>query len=99
MTIRKYLKHPIVPTELGRRVLRARLSLRETQKEFAERMRVSNITIYNWENGRTERINKIHREMLDTLIKQLKAGGIYMPDEAFQTVYRTQMESRGNALA
>ena len=88
-----------MPTELGKKVLRLRMSVRETQEEFAERFRVTTLTIHNWECGKTEKIQKIHKEMLDTLVKQLKHEGRYMPDDLFSIIYRTQIESRGNAMA
>lgn len=98
MAISQYLKHPIVPTELGRRVLRARLSLRETQTQFAKRLRVTPVTVHNWESGKTENIQPVHQEMLDGLTAQLKKMGLYMSDEVFISHYQTKIEKRGNAL-
>jgi transcriptional regulator with XRE-family HTH domain len=91
------IKHPIKPTTLGQNVLRARFSLRETQPEFAERFQVTNITIHNWETGKTSHIQRIHRTILDGLVAKLKKEGRWMPYDIFSSFYRTDIERKGNA--
>jgi transcriptional regulator with XRE-family HTH domain len=94
----KYLKHPITPTKLGIQCLRARLSLRETQKEFAKRFQVQTCTVNNWETGKTQNINKVHQTMLDDLTEKLKREGTYIPADILTTIYREKLERKGNAL-
>ena len=94
----KYIKHPIKITEAGRKVLRARLSLRETQKEFAERMRVHSMTISNWELGRVTRLSRIYREILDAIIERLRAEGKLLPDEAITVTLKGEVEKRGRVI-
>lgn len=78
-------------------MLRARLSLRETQKEFADRFRVTIVTVHNWESGKTQRIQAIHQEILNKLYLRLKDEGRLMDENAFQSLYRTEIERRGAA--
>lgn len=74
------------------------MSLRETQVEFSDRFRVTPVTIHNWESGKTRFIQKIHREILDKMVKRLKQDGMYLPEEVMTTIYRENVERKGNAL-
>lgn len=78
--------------------MRARLSLRETQSEFAIRFQVIPRTIQNWEVGASEHVPHIYRFILEDLTKNLKANGIYMHIDVFDPIYRDRLERRGNAL-
>lgn len=98
MTKSSYIKHPLKPTAVGRAVLQARLSLRETQPEFAKRFKVSHMTIHKWETGKVEHLHRIYRHLLDALVAHLKANGQWMADDILTTVYRTELENKGNAL-
>lgn len=89
-----YRKHQIRRTVNGERALRARLSLRETQEEFAKRFLVSPITIHNWETGKTTHMQGMHKRILEVLVERLKAEGRYMPQEAYETILRTSQEQR-----
>ncbi len=93
-----YLKTPFKPTTLSKRVLRARLSLRETQKEFAARFMVSHITVYSWEHGRTSKIQPIHERILANTLSNLAANGLLMASELFDTIYRTEIERKGTQV-
>lgn len=91
-------KGKMVPTETAASVLRARLSLRETQVEFAKRFLVTPVTIHNWETGKVSRMQNIHKKVLEELIKNLKKEGYYLPDEVFTTVFRSELAKHGNAI-
>lgn len=94
----KKIRRPLVPTSTGARTLRARLSLRETQEEFSKRFRVTRMTIQHWESGKSLHIQKVHKEMLDKLILNLQKDGMWMPEDVFIVVFRTEIEKKGNAL-
>lgn len=93
-----YIKRPIVPTEIGAKVLRARLSLRETQSEFAQRFHVTKMTIQHWESGKTLHVQKVHKIILEALVRNLQRDGHYLPQEIMTTVYREVVEKKGNAM-
>lgn len=94
------LKHPIRLTDFGFDCLRARLSLMETQAEFARRFLTSRRSIINWESGATlEPQAKLHRHILNRLIHNLDAEGKLMPREAVLIMFRESQERRGNAEA
>lgn len=97
MTKAAYLTSNFRPTLLSKKVLQARLSLRETQREFSERFLVTPFTVHNWETGKTEHIQKIHRTMLDALLSRLKSEGRLLDESIFVTIYREQTE-RKNVL-
>lgn len=97
MATKQYIRHPIKPTELGQLVLRARFSERETQAKFAARFRVSTTTINNWERGKTSRIQKIHREILDSLVSRLRREGRLLPEPILTTILIENVEKDGNA--
>lgn len=99
MTKSRYIKHPIKPTELSRKVLKARLSLRETQPEFAKRFMVSHITVHNWETGKTRHIQRIHKEILANLLKKLQNEGRLIDDSVLTSIYRTEMENKEYVVA
>lgn len=95
MSTRSQLKHPLIATETSRRVLRARLSLRETQTEFAARFLVTRLTVHNWETGKSVRMQPIHNRVLDSMLQNLKEQGRLIEDALFETMYRETAESRG----
>ena len=74
-------KRPIYRTELGLRVRQARLSLHETQPEFAKRFMVNVMTIHNWESGRSEFIRPINRHLLTSLLTRLQTEGRLINDD------------------
>lgn len=78
------IQHPMRRTPNAERVLRARLSLRESQVIFAKRFRVSNITVHKWETGKTPYMQKIYQEILGALIERLQAEGRYLPTEVYE---------------
>lgn len=92
---RTYIRHPIIPTKWGINCLRARLSLGETQTEFAKRFMVQLCTVNNWETGKTKDVNAIHARILSTLIERLKKDGMYMPEPEITTVVRQRLERKG----
>ena len=92
----KYIKHPLKQTEIGMATLRCRLSLRETQNEFAKRFMVTPVTVHNWETGKSQFIQKIHRQILVTLLEKLKKEGLYLPEPVFTAIYRAEFEKRGS---
>ena len=98
MSTRRYIKHPIVPTELGQRVLRARFSLKETQVEFSKRFQIAVSTLHNWETGKTQHIQKVHSMILEQLITRLRREGLYIPEQVMTTVFREDVEKAGNGL-
>ena len=93
-----YIKRPLIPTELGAKCLRARLSLRETQTEFAKRFHVTKMTVQHWESGKTIRIQQVHKLILEAIVFNLKRDGHYLPEEVMTTVFREEVEKKGNAL-
>jgi transcriptional regulator with XRE-family HTH domain len=95
MSTKSQIKHPLIATELSRKTLRARLSLRETQEEFAARFMVSRVTVHNWETGKSFRMQNIHRRILDVLLKNLAAEGRLIDDSIFDTIYRENVASKG----
>src|SRR3990167_445625 len=95
---KRYLRHPIKPTQWSKDVMRARLSLSETQAEFAVRFQVIPYTVHNWEIGRSEHVPHIYRFILEDLIKNLKDNGIWLNTDVFDTIYRDRLERKGNAL-
>lgn len=68
-------------TALSLAMLRARLSLRESQAQFAKHFLVTIKTINNWERGRTARAMPIHLAILEKIIGQLKDQGQLVPDD------------------
>lgn len=78
------LKHPIRRTELSEKVLRARLSLRESQTQFAQRFRVTKLTVHNWESGKVLYMQQIYKEILAALIGRLQNEGRYVPVEMYE---------------
>ena len=87
----KYIKHDARPTKIGIAVLRARLSLRETQEEFSDRFRVSKTTIHKWERGYVTRMQRVYQEMLDALLKRLQAEGRLLPEAVVQTIFKDEV--------
>lgn len=75
-------------TRLAFDTLQARLSLKETQLEFATRFRVSRGTVNKWENGVVEHTQRIYREILLSLLARLKAEGRLVPDELVYTLFK-----------
>ena len=98
MTKTRYVKHPVRLTPWGMSVLRARMSLRETQPEFSKRFMATPVTIHNWESGKSRHPQRIHRSVLDKLVVDLKKQGLWMPDDVFITICRTEVENKGNAV-
>ena len=94
-----YLNNPIVQTDLARKVLRARLSLRETQTEFGGRFYVTRITIHNWETSKSNRLQTVHKLILESLLRNLKAEGRLIDEAILDTVTREQLESKQNEPA
>jgi DNA-binding XRE family transcriptional regulator len=96
MTAPGYITNPIRVTQLGTQSLRARLSLHETQAEFANRFLVNRFTIGRWETGGTARCAKIHQAILDKLIRRLADEGHLIPEEQVLVLFREAIERRGN---
>src|SRR6266699_3444912 len=92
MYARKHIK--IIPTQHGKETLWARLSLRETQTEFAKRFMVGWLTIHRWETGKSKTSGRIHRQILKTILKKLHDEGRLMPHEAFETFYREEINQK-----
>lgn len=88
---------PAVLTELGVAMLRARLSLRETQAEFAKHFRVTVKTVNNWERGRSTRTPAIYTEILAKIIAQLQANGQLLLEEQLQAILRKALLRHNSA--
>ena len=84
-------------TPLAVDVLQARLSLKETQMEFANRFRVSAVTVHKWEVGKVDRMHNIYKEILKGLIKGLEANGQLVPRDLLQGFFKFS-ESVRNAV-
>lgn len=91
------IMRPVRATDIGMRVLRCRLSLKETQDEFAARFRAAGVTISRWERGDVETIHAIYREILDGLESKLKDEKLLVPMELVEIVYKTVLKKRGDA--
>jgi transcriptional regulator with XRE-family HTH domain len=91
-----YMTHPYRVTPYGMLVLRVRLSLHETQDEFAQRFRVSKNTVSNWERGFTRYPQKIHKEILDMLFHNLGRENKLIPQEQVLVLLREALEARGS---
>lgn len=74
-------------TPMGLTVLRARLSLRESQAQFAIRLHVTTRTLTNWETGRFEP-QPIYRAILERIIAQLRMQGQLLPEETVRQLLR-----------
>lgn len=96
MSLNRYMKHPIIPTELSFTCLRARLSVKETQRQFAKRFMVQTCTINNWETGKSKFINKVHREILIALCNKLFKEGTYVDAAVVDKVMQERIAKRGN---
>lgn len=84
----------MVPTELSKLALRVRLSLKETQVEFAQRFMVSWLTVHNWETGKSRSCNRLHHQILKSLRARLDGEGRLIPEAAFIAVYRNEIERK-----
>jgi transcriptional regulator with XRE-family HTH domain len=92
-----YRRNPYRVTEGGVKVLQCRLSLRETQSEFAKRFKVSRMTLHRWENGQTITFHPIYRDILDLLWNRLKRDNMLLPEPVVTTVVRETKERLTNA--
>lgn len=84
-------------TPVGVDALQTRLSLKETQSEFASRFRVTPLTVHKWETGKVERMQRIYREILADLKLSLEAKGQLIPKDVIIVFFREDAELR-NAL-
>jgi DNA-binding XRE family transcriptional regulator len=98
MTKRSYLRHPVKMTDVAYKTLRCRLSLKETQTQFAKRFRVSVTTIVNWETGSVENMSRIYEEIMDSLTARLAEQGRLMPDASIRVLFKEEMERVGDAI-
>lgn len=87
------------PSPHGLAILRTRLSLRETQAEFAKRFHVTMKTIGNWETGRVVAMLPIYQALLDRLVEQLAKQGHLIPLELIQEWLRKQQDAASRHLA
>lgn len=92
MTKGSFLRYPATPTKLGFAVLRVRLSLRETQAQFANRFRVSSTTVWKWEKGKVKHMQRIYRELLAQTEGQLKASGRLLPEQLVEILFKEELE-------
>lgn len=92
MTKNSILRSNPRPSRLAFDVLQVRLSLRETQSEFARHFQVSKTTVYMWEKGRSKRMQRIYRHILDTLKERLQAEGRLLPDAAITVMFKEEVE-------
>jgi len=92
MTKGTFLRYPPTATRLGLTVLRVRLSLRETQVQFARRFRVSPTTVWKWETGRVEHMQKIYKELLTGFEKELVASGRLLPEQFVEVLFKRDVE-------
>lgn len=86
--------HKQIPTAWARQVLWTRMSLRETQTEFARRFGISWITIHRWESGKVKKAYHVHERVLGAIMNNLKTEGRLMPQEVFETYYREEIERK-----
>ena len=93
------IPHPVRVTPLAVGALRARMSLHETQTEFAKRFRVSRETICNWETGKTGRAQVIHQEILDAIMRNLQSEGKLISKDQVMHLFREVIDKRGLATA
>lgn len=92
------LKTPVRVTDFAVQCLRARLSLGETQTEFAKRFLTSRQTIVNWERGKVIRPQApIHAHILDRITHNLDAERRLVPREQVETMFREALLRSGNA--
>lgn len=95
MTKSRYIKYkPPKLTELAKKVLRARLSEHETQMEFASRFLVSNITVHNWETGRTNKLQPVHQRILDGMMERLRTEGRLLSEDILKTIVHEEEERK-----
>lgn len=84
-------------TPLGFKVVQCRLSLKETQEQFAERFRVTTATVCKWERGGVEVTHKIYTEILDLLHKRLKQEGRLISEYLIKQIFSDTMSTDGDA--
>ena len=99
MTKARLIKNPIKPTDIGLMVMRTRLSLRETQAEYAKRFHVSVKTVGNWETGRVRDILPIYKAILFRLQEQLQRQGQLMPEDMLLAIVRQEQANSQPATA
>lgn len=97
MTKASFLKNPIRFTELGVKVVQTRLSLKETQKEFANRFMVSPVTIWHWERGKVDAMRRIYKKILDRLHADLAAQDRLLHRDVVLVLFKEDVERSGDA--
>ena len=90
--------HPLRPTQVSIKTIRARLSLRETQVQFAQRFHVAPITVHKWESGKVLSLRPIYQVLMNALEARLRAEGRWLSDDIFAAIYHKELEIKGNAL-
>lgn len=88
---------PIKVTELSVLCLRVRLSLQETQVQFAKRLHVTRKTISYWEHGHTPRSLPIYMNLLESLQQNLRTRKLLVSREAVNIKLRHMLEEHGCA--
>lgn len=95
MLTSSYLRYAAIKTALGVQVLRVRLSVRETQTQFAERFRVSKTTVHKWERGQTVKMHRLYKEILDNMTAKLMKEGRLVPEEMVDILFRGDRDGLG----
>jgi len=80
-------------TPLSIKCLQCRLSLRETQAEFAKRFKTHRVTIVKWENGAIETQHPLAADLLDRLWHKLHQEHKLLPEAAMVTILRQNQEN------
>ncbi len=79
-----------IKTEIGFLAYRLRRSLEETREEFGGRFMVTPITVFNWERGKSKKVQDIHVALLKDLAGKLATRGQLIPIEAAEVRYRRE---------
>ena len=70
-----------------------RLSLDESRVQFAKRFMVTPITVFNWERGKSLKIQNIHEVLLRDLANQLATNGRLIQPEVAEQRYQREVGS------
>ncbi len=69
-----------------------RKSVDETREVFAKRFMVTPITVFNWERGRSLKIQGVHETLLRDLAQKLATRGQLIPAEVAEQRYLREYE-------